>query len=279
LVSGEVRIVRAGETSPRPARTADLIAAGDRVLTGNRSEAAFLFCPESRSAKISEQAEVEFEAAALRVRKGKLSDDHKLPSCRLPSNLALAGSSQLQAGILRLRGNDLILLSPSRTNIASIQPHFRWEPVDNATGYGIKLMDREERVLWSQNVSSTDASYPSSAPPLAWDQKYWWRVTAREGEDTITEVGSYFQVLPKEQADQIRTTETSLRGMLREAPAENSPLFLLAFFYDENGMLDEAARTYGELAQKIGPQDWLQVRLSELISKLGWHQLGSGQPQ
>ena len=32
-------------------------------------------------------------------------------------------------------------------------------------------MDPEERILWSQNTSSTGAQYPSSAPALSWGQK------------------------------------------------------------------------------------------------------------
>src|SRR3990172_7533547 len=85
MVSGSVNIVRAGQMDSIRARTADLITAGDRVLTGQHSEATFLFCPESRSAKILEESEVQFEAAGLRVRKGKLSGERQLPSCLLPA--------------------------------------------------------------------------------------------------------------------------------------------------------------------------------------------------
>ena len=269
-VSGDVKIVRAGETTPRPARIADLISAGDRVLTGPNSQATFLFCPESRTAKMLADAEVQFDAAAIQVKKGKLSDDHKLPSCRLPANLSLAGASQVQAGVLRLRGSDLTLLSPSRTNIATLLPHFRWEPMDGATGYELKVMDREEKILWRQSGSATDAAYPATAPALAWDQKYLWRVSAHDADDTLTDVGSYFQVLPKDQADQVRSSEEGLRALIQANPADNSPMFLLAFLYEDNGMLDEAARIYGELAKKIGPQDWVQTQLTGLMNKLGW---------
>jgi cytochrome c-type biogenesis protein CcmH/NrfG len=83
-------------------------------------------------------------------------------------------------------------------------------------------------------------------------------------------VGSYFQVLPKDQADQVRSSEEGLRALIQANPADNSPMFLLAFLYEDNGMLDEAARIYGELAKKIGPQDWVQTQLTGLMNKLGW---------
>jgi hypothetical protein len=278
MVSGNVQIVRAGEKTPHPARIADLISAGDRVVTGRQSEASFVFCPQLRAGKMPAETEVQFDADALRVLKGKLSEERKLPSCLLPSNLALAGASQLQSGMLRLRGSDLVLVSPSRTNITSLRPHFRWEPLDNATVYDLKVMDREERILWRQSISSTEVPYPQNAPTITWGQKYSWRVTARNVEEVLADAGSYFTVLPKEQADGVRSAEDSLRRMIQENPSDSGPLFLLAFLYDENGMLDQAAWTYSELAQTIGPQQSIQSRLTELMNMLGWAKLESRSP-
>lgn len=279
LVSGDVQILRQGQAAPVAARTADVLAAGDRVLTGGNSEAGFLFCPEARAGKILAEAEVEFAGASLQVRKGKLGEERKVPSCRLPANLALAASSQLQSGMLRLRGSNLSLLSPSHTTTATLQPRFRWGAVENATVYEVKLMDREEQILWRQSVSGTELQYPAEAYALAWGQKYWWRVAARDGEETVTEAGSYFQVLPSEKADQVRVTESGLRQMMQENPGDNSPLFLLAFLYEENEMLDEAARLYAELSQRIGPQPWLQARLNDLMNKLGWDKVEAAATQ
>lgn len=276
MVSGSVQIVRAGQKTAVPARTADLIGAGDRIVTGRNSEASFLFCPESRAAKIPANSEVQFEANTLQVRKGKLAEERKVPSCRLPANLVLASASQLQSGMMRMRGSNLVLRSPSHTNIATQHPRFRWGPVDNAKAYDVKVMDREERILWRQTLSSTEVQYPSDAHALAWGQKYWWRVTARDGEDVLTEAGTYFQLLASDQAERVRSTESNLRRMMEESPADNGPRFLLAFLYEDNGMLDEAARIYGELADRMGRQEWVQGRLNELMNKLGWDRLESG---
>jgi hypothetical protein len=172
----------------------------------------------------------------------------------------------------------LILLSPSRTNIASLQPHFRWEPLDGATEYELKITDREERTLWRQKLTSRDAPYPTSAPALAWDQKYLWHVTARNGDEVLTDVGSFFQILPKERADDVRSTEEAARRSMAADPKDNNLLFLLAFLYEENGMLDEAARTYHEITQRTGTGDWVQVRLVDLMNKLGWDKVESARP-
>ena len=279
MVSGEVQIVRAGQAAPVAARTADLIAAGDRVLTGRGSEAMFLFCPESRAAKMTADSEVEFAAASLAVRQGKLADERKVPTCRLPSSLALAGSSRMQSGMMRLRGSNILLRSPSHTNIAALQPNFRWDPVENATAYELKLLDREEKVLWRHSGPATEAPLPADAFALDWGQKYWWRVTAREGDETLTEAGSFFQVLPREQAEHVHAAEATLLSLRQDDPADNGPLFLLAFLYEDNGMLDQAVRVYGELTPRMSSQDWLQGRINDLLGKLGWDRLESGPPR
>ena len=177
-VSGKVQIVRAGLTDPAPARPADLLLAGDRVVTSGDAQATFLFCPQSRAAKILPGSEIEFAAGSFTVKKGKVAEERAVPSCRLPSNLALAAASQVQSGQLRLRGTNLLLRSPSRANTATLRPLFRWEPVDTARAYDLKVLDREERILWRTSGTATEVQYPADAAPLAWGQKYWWRITA-----------------------------------------------------------------------------------------------------
>ncbi|MBI3934181.1 MAG: hypothetical protein HY316_05785 [Acidobacteria bacterium] len=281
MVSGEVQLIRAGESAPSAARTADLIGAGDRVLTGANSEATFLFCPESRAAKMMAQSEVQFDTASLAVKKGKLAEERKVPTCRLPASLVLAAASKLQAGNMRLRPGDrpMLLRSPANTLVTSLTPRFRWDPVENAAGYEIKLQDREERILWKSDVSGTEISYPSTASPLAWGQKYRWRVTAKSGEDAVDEAGSSFQVMPNDQAEKVRAAAAELDQQRTANPGDIGPLFLLAFLYEDNGMLDEAVRLYGELAQRMGPQDWVQNRMNDLMGKLGWDRLESGTPR
>ena len=269
-VSGKVQIVRAGLTDPAPARPADLLLAGDRVVTSGDAQATFLFCPQSRAAKILPGSEIEFAAGSFTVKKGKVAEERAVPSCRLPKTLVLASASQVQSGQLRLRGSNLLLRSPSRANTATLRPLFRWEPVDTARAYDLKVLDREERILWRTSGTATEVQYPADAAPLAWGQKYWWRVTARDSQDTLMEVGTYFQILPAEQAEEVRSAETGLRRLIAENPSDSVPRFLLAFLYEERGMLDEAVRLYQELGSQTGSQPWVEVRLNELMNKLGW---------
>ena len=279
LVSGEVQIIRAGESAPVAARTADLLGAGDRVLTGANSEATFLFCPESRAAKMTAGSEVQFDTASLAVKRGSLAEERNVPTCRLPASLVLAAASKMKSGNMRLRGSGMVLRSPANTLVTTLTPSFRWDPVENAAGYEIKLQDREERILWKTNLTGTEISYPADAAALAWGQKYRWRVTAQSDGDAIDEAGSTFQVMSGDQAETVRAAAAELAKQRAADPADNGPLFLLAFLYEDNGMLDEAVRVYGELAQRMGSQDWVQSRMNDLMGKLGWDRLESGAQQ
>src|ERR1043166_3593575 len=214
LVSGDVQIIRAGASAPVAARTADLIGPGDRVLTGANSEAMFLYCPESRAAKMTAQSEIQFDATALAVKKGKLDGDRKVPTCRLPASLVLAANSKMQAGNMRLRDQgSLRLRTPSNTSVASLRPHFRWDAVENAATYEIKVQDREEHVLWKANVTSTDVQYPPEAAALAWGQKYRWHLTARSSDDQLDDAGSTFQVMPSDQAEKVNVAAADLETL------------------------------------------------------------------
>lgn len=279
LVSGQVQLVRAGQSEAVAARTADLIGAGDRLITGAGSEAAFLFCPQSRSAKLTAQGEVRFEAASVVVVKGQLAQERPVPTCRLPASLVLTAASQLRAGNLRLRGSGLVLRSPANTQVPTLTPKFRWDPVEDAVRYEIRLQDREERILWRAEVSGTEVAYPAEATPLVWGQRYRWRVTARGNGEALDEAGSSFQVMPGEQAEKVRAAAAELEQQRAGNPTDNGPLFLLAFLYEDNGMLDEAVRVYHELAQRLGQQDWVQSRMNDLMGKLGWDRLESGAPR
>lgn len=271
MVSGSVQIHRAGSRAPVPARTADLIGAGDRVITSHNSSATFLFCPASSAGTITAQSEVQFETAGIQVRKGKLSGERKVASCRLPSALGLTEASQQTSGIARFRnGHKLVLRTPIRSRLASQRPWFRWDAVKDATAYDVTLMDREERVLWRKGLNATEVEYPADAPALQWGQNYRWRVSARSGGEVFIEAGSHFELMPREQAERVRASQTELLRIIKDNPADDGPRFLLAFLYEENGMLDEAARLYEELTDRMGPQPWVQSRLAEISTKLGW---------
>lgn len=264
-VTGNVQLLRAGERAPAAARTADVIRAGDHLIAAGGARADFIYCPALQAGGLAGPGDLEFGPAAIKAVKGAVAGQRAIPGCRLPP-VALSAASRQSAGLTRLRGSNLMLRSPSRTNVATLRPTFVWNAVDNATAYDVKVMDRDERMVWQQTVKSTRADYPAGSKELAWGEKYLWRVTARGGDDLLAETGTWFQVLPEEQAQRFRREADELERMLKENPRDEGPRFLLAFLYDENGLLDEAVHAYAQLRSA----DWAQARVQQLLGKLGW---------
>lgn len=288
-VLGKVRISRQGQSLP--ARAADLLMAGDRLTASPGAHADYLYCPELRAGRVPPAAEVAFEASGLRVIRGSVANEWKIPSCRLPSTSGLTEASRQHLGITRLRSfgaaarinpalkskllrqyelllpdSELVLGSPANTNVATLRPNFRWSPVKGAKSYDFLLTDREERVLWKTRVFVPELRYPVAAYKLAWGQRYWWRVIANGATESTAEAASYFQVLPEAQARAVQSAATPLRTRLLQRPSDPAPQLALAFLYEENGMLDEAAMLY----QRMTSPDWARTRFIELAQKLGW---------
>jgi len=272
MVKGPVQIQRAGQKTPVNAKMADLVGPGDRLITGPGGEATFLYCPDSRSARLPASGEVTFTNAALEVKKGKLADERKIAGCRLPSTLALSASSQQQVGLMKTRaGVELSLRSPSQgTFIADPLPQFRWTTVKDAVKYEVTVRDREEKVLYKATVSGNEAAYPASAPVLQPGQKYWWRVTAIGTEDKLGDSGDYFRTMPEAQAKEFKVAAADLRKQIAAAPLDSGPRILLGFLYEENGMYDAAACTYEALGKQVGENDWILARKITMLNKLGW---------
>lgn len=271
MVKGPVQIQRAGQKTPVAAKMADLVGPGDRLITGVGGEATFLYCPESRSARLPASGEVIFTNTALEVKKGKLADERKIAGCRLPSTLALSASSQQQVGLMKTRGVELSLRSPSQgTVIADPLPLFRWTLVKDAVKYEVVVRDREERVLYKTTVAGNEAVYPGSAPVLQPGQKYWWRVTAIGAEDKLGDAGDYFRTMPEAQAKEFKVAAADLKKQIAGAPLDSGPRILLGFLYEENGMYDAAACTYDALGKQVGENDWILARKITMLNKLGW---------
>src|SRR5258708_30741374 len=57
MVKGPVQIQRAGSKAAVPAKMADLVGPGDRLITGAGGEALFLYCPDAPSARLPASGE------------------------------------------------------------------------------------------------------------------------------------------------------------------------------------------------------------------------------
>ena len=97
LASQGATLHRSGDASALGAKAGDILFAGDS-LQANGGTAAFQFCPDSSSHKVSGDAEVTFGENAVRVVAGSLQDTRQLSLCVLPPVARRAPASQQHNG-------------------------------------------------------------------------------------------------------------------------------------------------------------------------------------
>jgi tetratricopeptide (TPR) repeat protein len=105
LSATHVDLLRAGFSTPLPAKPGDILFAGDGLksfagdgLKSKDGSARFLFCPDNMLLEISGSAEIYFEIAQLKVRAGALAGSKPASGCALPPMDRLIAPGQQDGG-------------------------------------------------------------------------------------------------------------------------------------------------------------------------------------
>jgi hypothetical protein len=102
LSAGDGKVWRANATNPVDAKPSDLLFSGDSIRTGS-APASYLFCAGKSRQTLGPKGEALFEAAQVRVKKGKLTAQQSAGSCLLPAMLRVSVASQQSYGAMRTR--------------------------------------------------------------------------------------------------------------------------------------------------------------------------------
>ncbi len=103
LNPGGAQLVRAGNELAMAAKPGEVLFSGDRLKTA-AGAASFLFCPEKSSVSLDANSDALLEAAAIKVRAGKVGARTPIPSCLLPQVARLNVASQQHYGVTMVRG-------------------------------------------------------------------------------------------------------------------------------------------------------------------------------
>jgi hypothetical protein len=145
------------------------------------------------------------------------------------------------------------LVAPSCTVIESDSPIFRWQPLAEATGYSVTLLDStRKRVVTSPALQTNEWQIPSR---LKRGGIYYWQVKAlKDGREVVSPSGSAadvgFRILNQTEVDQLERAKREFA---------NSHL-ALGVIYAHMGLLNEAEREIEALA-RVNPSSDLVQRL------------------
>ena len=164
-----------------------------------------------------------------------------------------------------IRGSQVIplskslLLQPVRTMVSNDHPKFRWEAIDDAKTYTIRIYDSENRLILESDPVTTTEWSPAEpflrGAVLTWDVL----VDADEGTAIIPEEGlrPAFRILSEVEFQRYQTQNVRL---------SESPLAFGTFLLNE-GLLDEAKLQFEELQQE-NPDSEIPKHLIENLHSL-----------
>ena len=241
--SGTVEIERDGVRDG--GRLADLLYAGDRVITGT-GQISFVFCPTESRIILVENASLELTETGITSLDGPEPTSNPVP-CVLPQ-VSLGAESMERVGALRGRGYPAIELYLGG-QISQIRPSFRWGALEGVDSYHVSLTTEDGAFVWETDTSDSSAVYPESMSALEDGQIYRWEVTARSGNDIVGQQAANLTVMGNASFEEAEFDE----ALVRAVALENA------------GFYSEAAAVYRQFRESEGD------RIGRRLAWLYWN--------
>ncbi len=161
------------------------------------------------------------------------------------------------------------LISPRNSAILTRQPTFRWNPVETATSYQVKVLGPD--VNWSTQVNQPQVVY-SSKQPLKPGSRYWVNITASNGVSNEKEEGRFrgFSVLNDADTKQVNAEIAQLQ---QEALSNESKMLALAHLYRSNDLNADAIDLLEGLVKKGSRSTAVFQLLGSTYEQVGLNQL------
>lgn len=208
--SGTVEIERDGVRNG--VRLADLLYAGDRVITRS-GQVAFVFCPTESRVGLAGNASLELTEAGITSLDGPGPTSNPVP-CVLPQ-VSLGAESMERVGALRGRGYPAIELYLGG-QISQFRPSFNWRALEGIDTYHVSLTTEDGAFVWETDTSDNSAKYPESMSALEDGQVYRWEVTARSGDQILGQQAANLTVMGDSGFGEAEFGDTLVRAVALE---------------------------------------------------------------
>ena len=248
-VQGEVAVER--ENTRTPAVLADLLFAGDRVITGS-GQAILIFCPSEQTITIDSGTVALLGSDTVSVVNGDPLSLDPAQSCVLPQ-VAVGAESLEQIAGLTVRGGSSIPLYVGG-KISDVRPIFRWAAVENTETFYLTVSDLTGNTVWELQTAELSAAYPSTLPPLA-EGSYLWELRGQNRNRTTAFQVALFQVEP--------------HSILTSDPTDNPARLLRALELESFGYNAEAAQELRALLSGDSTDERILSRITWLYWNAG----------
>ncbi len=159
-------------------------------------------------------------------------------------------------------------LSPRMTYLLNDQPTFRWNGVEGATRYTVRLFG-PVGVEWQTEVSSAEVVYPDGAPPLESGVKYLVTVEADNGRSSFEDGGAIlgFELLYEGDVQDVREKAAKIAELSDLTDEEK--VLALAELYSQEYLIADAIETLEALVAQGSQTAFVYLRLGDLYGEVG----------
>ena len=160
------------------------------------------------------------------------------------------------------------IIYPRMMYVSQAKPTFRWNGVEGASVYTVRLIGPAGKAEWETEVQSTALEYPDDAPPLEWGVKYLVTVEADNGASSVDDEGGIlgFEVLDEFTFDEV---QNEAKEILVKNLTDRQKAIALAELYRKEGLIAEAISTLESIEDGDGQTALVYRLLGDLYSQVG----------
>lgn len=165
-----------------------------------------------------------------------------------------------------IKKDGLRLNSPRKVNLINSVFTFRWISVDNTKEYEFVLTDRFDKPVMTKEVHGNSITLNADELKLARNTYYFWKVRAK-GDKKSKSDDACFLVLSD---DKIKSIQDTIETIKNEVGEDNNPTskIILAAFYEQNYIIDEALRSYREAVALAPDVDFYQKLYQRFLNRI-----------
>ena len=157
-----------------------------------------------------------------------------------------------------IKKDGLRLNSPRKVNLLSSVFTFKWISADNKTDYEFILTDRFDRPVMTKFVKGNSITLNADELKLDKNTYYFWKIKVKDDDKSKSEDACFLLL----STDKVKAIQDTVKTINEEVGDPDSPTakLILAAFYEQNYIIDEALRSYKE-AMTLAPDVDLYKKL------------------
>lgn len=273
-LTGNAEVQKSGQPDKKRLSTGDQLFENDQVFTNENSKVSLLYSNGS-VINISSKSSIKISLKDAGAKKSAVSSFFSKKVMKgLQGLFSIKKKDKVVTAVAGIRkkededGKEVRVLYPRNSMILSSRPDFRWQSGSKQGNLIISItLKGMTGKLWTISSRGKELPYPEGKEDLKRGQTYFLRVQSEDDSTVYEEV--YFRVIDQKKAAEINEFIKEITKLIKAAPEDGTPYFILSGFYKQNGFFHEALDAL-DAFEKIQPGGkYILEEKRDLYAKLG----------